>query len=300
MKYWIYIGGKEAEIQQGHIWQPKTLKNLRSNKSFETISAIRPGDIIYWYSKGYLRKVGLCELRAEERCRKNEGLGKIALVEWDIPIRPIKISRETEALVELVDWTVRQPFRKGSLVVKENQHGLFELGNSVGKKLGERLSRKPDLRQTPSGLEFLNNEILQDIEDDESTDDETKSHLVQSRTGQGRYKFNLSQIEAGCRISGIKDLRFLIASHIKPWRSCDNEERLDGNNGLLLVPNLDKLFDRGYISFEDDGKVIRSNFIAKRTLSSLGLNLEQTNSVGPFNPKQAEYLAHHREFIFLR
>ena len=42
--------------------------------------------------------------------------------------------------------------------------------------------------------------------------------------------------------------QFLVASHIKPWRNCDNSERLSGANGLLLSPHVDKLFDRHWIS----------------------------------------------------
>jgi transposase len=50
----------------------------------------------------------------------------------------------------------------------------------------------------------------------------------------------------------------LRASHIRPWRDSDNEARLDGENGLLLTPTIDHLFDRGFISFEDDGRLLIS------------------------------------------
>jgi predicted restriction endonuclease len=50
----------------------------------------------------------------------------------------------------------------------------------------------------------------------------------------------------------------LRASHCKPWRDSSNEERLDGENGLLLRPNADHLFDRGFIGFEDNGDVLVS------------------------------------------
>ena len=63
------------------------------------------------------------------------------------------------------------------------------------------------------------------------------------------------RIERACRITGVTREEHLRASHCKPWRDSSNEERLDGENGLLLTPNADHLFDRGFIGFEDNGDV---------------------------------------------
>src|SRR5262249_42341496 len=62
--------------------------------------------------------------------------------------------------------------------------------------------------------------------------------------------------ESACRVTGVTDKRFLVASHIKPWRVSSNDERLDGANGLILSPHIDKLFDQGWISFSDDGDLL--------------------------------------------
>jgi hypothetical protein len=51
----------------------------------------------------------------------------------------------------------------------------------------------------------------------------------------------------------------LVASHIKPFIQCLNDdEAYDPNNGLLLSRNMDILFDQGYISFYNDGTIIYS------------------------------------------
>jgi putative restriction endonuclease len=90
----------------------------------------------------------------------------------------------------------------------------------------------------------------------------------------------LSEIEKCCRITQIADLRLLRASHIKPWRACNNnQERLDGNNGLLLSPHVDLLFDRGYISVEDDGTLLRSPRIDLADFARLGISPDQTFGV---------------------
>jgi predicted restriction endonuclease len=63
------------------------------------------------------------------------------------------------------------------------------------------------------------------------------------------------------RTVGITDIQIpalLRASHIKPWRMSDNSERLDPENGLLLVANLDAAFDAGLLSFTDTGRMLFS------------------------------------------
>jgi hypothetical protein len=85
-----------------------------------------------------------------------------------------------------------------------------------------------------------------------------KEQLVKARRGQGIFKANVRLNETRYRVTGVSHVRHLIASHIKPWRECTDHEKLDGCNGLLLAPHVDHLFDRGYISFEDDGRLLVS------------------------------------------
>lgn len=78
----------------------------------------------------------------------------------------------------------------------------------------------------------------------------SREQVVTVRAKQDLFRKNLVLVEKECRLSGIADLRFLRASHIKPWARCETgKERVDGHNGLLLAPHADLLFDRGWISF---------------------------------------------------
>lgn len=95
-----------------------------------------------------------------------------------------------------------------------------------------------------------------------------KLHVCQSRRGQGIYRENLHGFEKGCRVTGVTDPAHLRASHIKPWRVCSNFERLDGNNGLLLSPHVDHLFDRDFISFKDCGTLMISSCFHSAVLSA--------------------------------
>jgi hypothetical protein len=92
----------------------------------------------------------------------------------------------------------------------------------------------------------------------------------------------------------------LRASHCKPWRDATNDERLDGENGLLLTPNADHLFDRGFIGFEDNGDVLISPVAHADSLARMGLNSSRVINVGGFSDGQRRYLEFHRESVLLR
>ena len=144
----------------------------------------------------------------------------------------------------------------------------------------------------------VNNQLVCEKVTEYTVDKTEREQLIMARNGQGRYRQNLEQIENGCRITGIKNSAFLTASHIKPWRFSSHKERLDGNNGLLLSPHIDKLFDLGLISFEDSGNMLYANQEVVEALKKWGIALPL--NVGIFNCSQKAYLKFHRENIFNR
>ena len=101
------------------------------------------------------------------------------------------------------------------------------------------------------------------VENDNTIKMTEKDSIVKSRIGQGIFRKGLIEYWHGCAISQCPLTWMLIASHIKPWRDADNQERLDAYNGLLLLPNYDKLFDLGYISFNSKGKIMYSRLLDK-------------------------------------
>lgn len=123
-----------------------------------------------------------------------------------------------------------------------------------------------------------------------------KQQLVLARRGQGVFKANVRLNERCCRLTGVIDPHYLIASHIKPWRDCNDQEKLDGSNGLLLSPHVDRLFDRGLISFSDDGTVLKSSKLPPEIWSAWGL--DNIIQVRPFSPEQCMFLAIHRAIYF--
>lgn len=121
--------------------------------------------------------------------------------------------------------------------------------------------------------------------------------LTEIRTKQRLFRERLIGVEKGCRLTGIEDLRFLRASHIKPWAASGPDERVDGQNGLLLSPHADLLFDRGWISFDSTGKLLIAEKFPDDVEQRLRLNLRRAN-YGAFGQRQREYLDFHRDVIF--
>jgi predicted restriction endonuclease len=97
-------------------------------------------------------------------------------------------------------------------------------------------------------------------------------------------------------VTGVTDQALLVASHIKPWAQSKDREKLDGCNGLLLSPHVDRLFDRGLITFSDDGALIRSSTLKPDVLAAWGIS--EVRNVGAFAPEQAVYLVYHRSSVF--
>ncbi len=123
-----------------------------------------------------------------------------------------------------------------------------------------------------------------------------KTQLTKARIGQGKFKHNVLLRESKCRVTGISDPVHLRASHIKPWAKSSDQEKLDGNNGLMLAPHIDHLFDRGWITFKDNGDIMRSPHCAPEVLDAFGIGVNE--NVGGFSSEQCEYLEFHRSNIF--
>lgn len=116
----------------------------------------------------------------------------------------------------------------------------------------------------------------------------------ESRVGQDYFKSEVSEVCNGrCIVTGVKDQvpSILIGSHIKSWADSDDNERMDGENGLLLAPHIDKLFDRHLITFSEDGGIIVSTRLDKSVIAQWKIDLNKSYQI---TDKQNEYMAFHR------
>lgn len=145
--------------------------------------------------------------------------------------------------------------------------------------------------------EGFKNDVEADIDsilDDQDLSKTERSNLVKSRIGQGLFRQRLLSHWKQCAVTGFKDTSLLVASHIKPWRSSTNTERLDGFNGLLLSPNLDKTFDSGLITFEMNGLIKVSPFLLDFDMLGIMINMKVNLS-----DKHEPFMNFHRTNVFL-
>jgi HNH endonuclease len=126
----------------------------------------------------------------------------------------------------------------------------------------------------------------------EFRDSTEREAIVKARIGQGPFRWSLIQRWTSCAVTACSEILILRASHIKPWRVCNNHERLDVNNGLLLTPNLDALFDIGRISFDDAGRILISDRLLEADRKKLGVTSGMRLAMVP--PGIIAYLRYHR------
>lgn len=121
--------------------------------------------------------------------------------------------------------------------------------------------------------------------------------ITKARKGQGKYREGVLAECPCCPITMVSDDRLLIASHIKPWVKSDDKEKIDPKNGFMLTPTYDFLFDRGFVTFTDDQKMIVSPWLSKMTCSKLDLVEGKKYPLLPINGK-SYYLEYHRKNRF--
>lgn len=143
-------------------------------------------------------------------------------------------------------------------------------------------------------VDYINNDI-EDINNDQSITDTEKEALIKTRKGQGKYRKKLIAYWKGCAVTHCTNIELLKASHIKPWCKSNNSERLDAFNGLLLNPNFDALFDKGFISFDNAGDILVSSCLDEKARDIFYINNEIKIKL---NEKHFKYLEFHRDNVF--
>ena len=183
----------------------------------------------------------------------------------------------------------------------------------IKRRYREKYTREKDVSDFRSALrkylvfietdfEKENNDFIEKnielIKKDSNLSKTEKSTIILSRIGQGRYRKDLINYWKSSSINEYSRFDLLIASHIKPWKYCENYERMDFYNGLLLPPNYDKLFDRGYISFTKKGKIEFSKFLNEDDKIFFGI----TNRINllKIEDQHKLYLEYHKDVVLIK
>jgi len=299
-----------AEIEGGFIWSPKRNKNGAFNRFYENMKLVEPGDLILSFADQRIGYVGLATDRAVTNAKPDFG-GKGENWDqegWLVPVRWTKLKApvQPKALIDQLRPTLPTKYapltKEGnglqSVYLATIPEAMAAVFAQASKEI-DQAAKIPSFEIENEPVRRFEDRVEAAIKNNTTIDTTEKQELVLARRGQGKFRRNLEQIEDCCRLTGVRDRRFLRASHIKPWRLCEtNHERLDGYNGLLLTPTFDHLFDKGYISFSDDGAILISDRLPNEVRCSLGLAAQSVNAK-TFTEAHEKYLAFHRKGVFL-
>jgi hypothetical protein len=314
-RYW-WVNHKQTfkqEINGGYLWSPKREANGVRSQFYENMRLAAPNNLVLSFAHSRIAYVGRVTDFALSAPKPLEFAsaganwdeeGWLLPIHWHplgVPVRPKEIiSRLAQFLPEKYSPISSQTGngnQKAYLAEISSQafQIVMEFSGNEGSgpaHLDGSISRSADFK------DVLETRVEELINGDLNLSSSEKVQLIKARRGQGIFRDNVSRVENACRVTGITNRRLLIASHIKPWRSCaDSMQRLDGYNGLMLTPNVDLLFDRGFISFTNDGQILKSHHIDASEFDRLGVfDFDKPKA---FLPKQHQYLQHHRESVFL-
>lgn len=304
------------EIPGGYIWCPKLNRNGAQNPNYEMMRNVEPGDVLFSFQGRTITHVGVIVSHAFDAQkpadfgasgRDWDDIGWKVLVEYESVGVGFMPAMHMDTLLPLLP--------KKYSPIQEDGRGNQMYFTTIPNELGEELVKlaglehsniealiemaRPAIERSDSRIGYESELSLRAIEDRINQLDipsTEKLALISSRVGQGEFRQRVLAIEPNCRVTLVNDPRFLRASHIKPWRDANNQERLDGNNGLMLTPTVDLLFDQGYISFDHSGGIVHSAFITDRVWAELHLP-QRPEPHKPFNAEQRGYLEYHRDVV---
>jgi len=321
MRYWWVNQNQTSrhEIAGGYLWSPKRNSNGARNHFYESMREVSPGDIVFSFVDTKIAAIGIAESHCYESPKPQE-FGSAGLnwenIVWRVCVRfnellhRVRPKNHMGVLREVLPskYSPLLPNGNGlqSVYLAEIPDSFAEvLVGLIGPEATQGMYQATQISPAqvigaPDDLDFWERRIEEKIETDTRLPETDRQAIVNARRGQGLFKQRVMVIERRCRVTLVENPLHLVASHCKPWRDATNEERLDGENGLLLTPSIDHLFDRGFISFEDSGEIVISPVAHRPSLQRMGVPINRVVNVGDFSLGQRKYLEFHRNAVLLR
>lgn len=317
MRYW-WVNQNQTykhEIGGGYLWSPKRNSNGARNPFYESMREVAPGDIVFSFVNTRIYAVGIAQSYSWSSPKPLE-FGNAGQnwenVGWRINVGFVELSNQIRPKDHMLLLGPHLPKRYSPLQASGDglqSVYLAEIGVEFADTLLGLIG--PEITTIREGaryaqpkvsddLDLWDSKLEQDIRSDSTLDETERAAIIRARRGQGLFKSRVLDIESKCRITGVQNLSHLVASHAKPWRDSTNEERLNGENGLLLTPSIDHLFDRGFIGFENNGELIVSPVADNTSLNRMGVVTDKVVNVGGFTSGQKEFLDYHRSTILLK
>jgi putative restriction endonuclease len=305
MRYW-WVNQNQTyrhEVMGNFLWSPKTSKGGVRNQFYDNMRLVSIGDVVFSFCDTRIKAIAVVTGTAQTSPKPDFGsvglnwsregwLVPVFYEELEDPVRPKDHIATLRAFLP-EKYSPLQATGDGlqsvylAAVPELLAHALIGI---IGEtKFQAALASVTGFPETPDPEEAA--------EPDAVVGDTFREQLIRARRGQGVFRANVMLVETeGCRVTHVTDRKHLRASHIKPWRVADNNERLNGQNGLLLSPHIDHLFDKGYITFSNTEELLVVPEVKDRLLLKWGI--DAGTRVGQFNREQQAFLEYHRLNVF--
>jgi putative restriction endonuclease len=292
--YWVNIGETyQSVVDQRFLWAPMSsvLPTGRevTRVHWHNVSEVKAGDVIFCYYEQRICFLARATADSHQSVRPNDS----SFNAWD--------RRGFQVDVEIIDLdkTVSRDEISAEFIRRFNHRtspSIFKRNAEVNLIYMAHLPVDAGLFLLEAVGQFKLAESYF-IESGSSTGKKipktTREALVAARIGQGKFRSDLiDRWDGMCALTGLKTVDILIASHIHAWALCDNMARLDPDNGLLLAPHIDRLFDLGIISFSDKGQLQIKDSLGLGDRHVLGL--DRFTRLRKINPGNVTYLEKHR------
>jgi hypothetical protein len=319
MRYW-WVNQNQTFRQEtagGYLWSPKLKKDGGRNPFYEFMREVAPGDLVLSFEGTYIRAIGVIQSHCYE-CPKPAEFGSAGpnwdLIGWKVDVHfqmlrhQVKPADHMRALLPHLAQKYA-PLQsdgrglQGVYLTSISQPFIETIAGLIGPEAMDLLrmsSMGEAVGSYGDGLVEWEEHLRGEITSRTDISETEKHQLILARRGQGQFRKNVQQLERRCRVTRVDQPEHLRASHCKPWRDCESAvERLSGENGLLLTPSIDHLFDRGFISFENNGELLISPVAHRPSLIRMGVPVDERLNVGSFSEGQRQFLEFHRNRVLL-
>lgn len=292
--YWVNVGVTISEVlEDKFLWAPEASQtksgNVKHLDHWDNVAKVNSGDLIF--------------------CCHDKAISHIAVAQRDAYRSPRPPDRSFSAWGDMghrVDVTlveIRVPVHRDmiaddfmSLYDSHCTPSIFTSGATLKQIYMAHLPRDAGvyLLDAANTLERFENELITEGGGGKPLSKTTRKAIVDARIGQGKYRSDLL-LKWGkrCSLTGLSNTDLLVASHIHAWSLSNNEERIDPDNGLLLATHIDRLFDRGLISFDDDGRLLVGESLTAADQKILAL--DQFTTLRSLTTSIRKYLVRHRQ-----
>lgn len=298
--YWVNIGTSFKEVAEfKFLWAPKNTVNQNGqpiiDAGWKAVPNVQKGDILFCNYKGSLIHIAVATKDAYESERPENR----SFDQWKKDGYKVDIDLHTLA------YPIPNSDFKDEFIPMFNDKcvpKLFAQNKSVSQKYMVKLPAAAGVFI----LDLVGDEAL-NIQDSIASNSARGSNqtapegydkevTAKARVGQGKFRQDVMVVwNDTCAVTGLNIRELLIASHILPWQLSDPHQKVDKFNGLALSPNIDKLFDKGFISFDDKGKILVKSSLSADTLKAVGVDKQM--AIKNLTKEHLAYLKEHREIF---